>query len=147
MRNKLPKANELRHITAQELCDRMDDYFEEINKQDTALIIDTDHHSYVLCPARWFDLEIPENGHFNIAMSCALRYALDRPTGIADTMTMIIRESLPRLNEQTLRGMIRDIDEQFELKPDNCNRSTLEQLKADITSYLTGNDVGAFGDG
>lgn len=43
--------------------------------------------------------------------------------------------------------MIRDIDEQFELKPDNCNRSTLEQLKADITSYLTGNDVGAFGDG
>lgn len=52
MRNKLPKASELRHITAQEFCDRMDDYFEEINKQDTALTIDSDHHSYVLCPAR-----------------------------------------------------------------------------------------------
>lgn len=62
MRNKLPKASELRHITVQEFCDRMDDYFEEINKQDTALIIDSDHHSYVLCPARWFDLEIPESG-------------------------------------------------------------------------------------
>ncbi len=137
MRKKLPKVSEMRHITSQEFCDHMDDYFEEINKQDTALIIDTDHHSYVLCPAKWFELEIPENGHFNIAMTCALRYALDRPTGIADTMAMIIRESLPRLNEQTLRGMVRDIDEQFELEPNNCNRSTLEQLKADITEHLS----------
>ncbi len=54
-------------------------------------------------------------------------------------MAMIIRESLPRLNEQTLRGMIRDIEDQLELKSDNCYHSTLKQLKADITSYLSDN--------
>lgn len=50
---------------------------------------------------------------------------------------MIIRESLPCLNEQTLRGMIRDIEEPLELGSDNCNRSNLEQLKADITEHLS----------
>ena len=74
-------------------------------------------------------------------MTCALRYALDRPTSIVDTMAMIIRESLPRLNEQTLQGMVWDIDELFERKPDNCNRSTLEQLKTDIINRL--NDKGS----
>lgn len=137
MRNHLPKVSELRHITVQEFCDNMDDFFEEVNKQDTALVIDTDRSSYVLCPARWFELEIVENEHFNIAITCALRYALGHPTDIADTMAMIIRESLPCLNEQTLRGMIRDIEEQLELEHDNCNRSTLEQLKADITEHLS----------
>lgn len=137
MRNHLPKINELRHITAQEFCDNMDDFLEEVNKQDTALVIDTDHNSYVLCPARWFELEILKNEHFNIAITCALRYALGHPAGIADTMAMIIRESLPRLNGQTLRGMIRDIEEQLELEPDNCNRSTLEQLKADVKEHLS----------
>lgn len=137
MRNHLPKINELRHITAQEFCDNMDDFFEEVNKQNTALVIDTDRSSYVLCPARWFELEIVENEHFNITITCALRYALGYPTGVADTMAMIVRESLPCLNEQTLRGMIRDIEEQLELGSDNCNRSTLEQLKADITENLS----------
>lgn len=137
MRNKLPKVNELRHITAQEFCGKMDDFLEEVNKQDTALVIETEHSSYVLCPAGWFEQEILENEHFNTAITCALRYALGHPTGIADTMAMIIRESLPRLNGQTLWGMIRDIEEQLELEPDNCKRSTLEQLKADITEHLS----------
>lgn len=137
MRNHLPKINELRHISVQEFCDKMDDFFEEVNKQDTALVIDTDHNSYVLCPARWFELKILENEHFNVAITCALRYALGHPTGFVDTMAMIIRESLPRLNEQTLRGMIRDIEDQLELEPDNCNRSTLEQLKAAILEHLS----------
>ena len=137
MRNHLPKINELRHITSQEFCDKMDDFLEQVNQQDTALVIETEHSSYVLCPARWFELEIMENEHFNTAITCALRYALGHPTGVADTMAMIIRESLPCLNEQTLRGMIRDIEEQLELEPDNCNRSTLEQLKADITEHLS----------
>ena len=137
MRNHLPKINELRHISAQEFCDNMDDFLEEVNKQDTALVIDTDHNSYVLCPARWFELEILKNEHFNIAITCALRYALGHPTDFADTMAIMIRESLPRLNEQTLRGMIRDIEEQLELEPDNCNRSTLEQLKADVKEHLS----------
>ena len=137
MKRTLPKPSELRHITAQEFCDHMDDYFDEVTKQDTALAIDTDHHSYVLCPASWFEEELPENGHFNIAMTCALRYALSRPTGIADTMAMIILESLPRLNQQTIKGMIRDIDEQLEMEPENCNRTTLERLKGDLTDYLS----------
>ena len=72
-----------------------------------------------------------------VPITCALRYALGHPTGIADTMAMIIRESLPRLNGQTLRGMIRDIEDQLELEPDNYNRSTLEQLKADVKEHLS----------
>lgn len=137
MRNNLPKINELRHITAREFCDKMDDFLEEVNKQDTALVIETEHSSYVLCPAKWFEQEILENEHFNIAITCALRYALGHPTGIADTMAMIIRKSLPCLKEQTLRGMIQDIEDQLELEHDNCNRSTLGQLKANITEHLS----------
>lgn len=137
MRNHLPKINELRHIISQEFCDKMDDFLEQVNQQDTALVIDTEHSSYVLCPARWFEQEILKNEHFNTAITCALRYALGHPTGVADTMAMIVRESLPCLKEQTLRGMTRDIEEQLELGSDNCNRSTLEQLKADITENLS----------
>lgn len=137
MRNHLPKINELRHITSQEFCDKMDDFLEEVNKQDTALVIEAEHSSYVLCPAKWFEQEILKNEHFNTAITCALWYALDHPTDFADTMAIIIRESLHCLNEQTLRGMIRDIEEQLELEHNNCNRSTLEQLKADISEHLS----------
>lgn len=137
MKNHLLKINELRHITSQEFCDKMDDFLEEVNKQDTALVIDTDRSSYVLCPAKWFEQEVLENEHFNIAITCALRYALDHPTDFADTMAMIIRESFPCLNEQTLRGMLRYIEGQLELEHDNCNRSTLEQLNTDIMECLS----------
>lgn len=65
------------------------------------------------------------------------RQTVYHPTDFADTMAIMIRESLPRLNEQTLRGMIRDIEERLELEHNNGNRTIPEQLKAAILEHLS----------
>ena len=55
---KLPAVSEMEHITSKEFGENMDAILERVAKEDVALIIDHEDKSYVLCPARWF--EVPE---------------------------------------------------------------------------------------
>lgn len=53
---KLPAVSEMEHITSKEFGENMDAILERVAKEDVALIIDHAGKSYVLCPARWFEL-------------------------------------------------------------------------------------------
>ena len=55
---KIPAVSEMEHITSKEFGENMDAILERVAKENIALIIDHADKSYVLCPARWF--EVPE---------------------------------------------------------------------------------------
>ena len=64
---KLPAVSEMEHITSKEFGENMDAILERVAKEDVALIIDHADKSYVLCPARWF--EVPELTQLEV-MAC-----------------------------------------------------------------------------
>lgn len=52
---------------------------------------------------------IVKKGNFNIMMTFAARYTLERQASVPMTIRRIIHESLNSLNYQTEEGIIRDI--------------------------------------
>ena len=69
---KLPAVSEMEHITSKEFGENMDAILERVAKEDVALIIDHADKSYVLCPARWF--EVPELTQLEVMVKNAVRY-------------------------------------------------------------------------
>ena len=69
---KLPAVSEMEHITSKEFGENMDAILERVAKENIALIIDHDDKSYVLCPARWFD--VPELTQLEVIVKNAVRY-------------------------------------------------------------------------
>ena len=53
---KLPAVSEMEDITSKEFGENMDAILERVAKENIALIIDHADKSYVLCPARWFEV-------------------------------------------------------------------------------------------
>ncbi len=54
---------------------------------------------------------IVKKGNFNIMMTFAARYTLERQASVPMTIRRIIHESLNSLNYQTEEGIIRDIED------------------------------------
>ena len=69
---KLPAVSEMEHITSKEFGENMDAILERVAKENIALIIDHADKSYVLCPARWF--EVPELTQLEVVVKNAVRY-------------------------------------------------------------------------
>ena len=69
---KIPAVSEMEHITSKEFGENMDAILERVAKENIALIIDHDDKSYVLCPARWFD--VPELTQLEVIVKNAVRY-------------------------------------------------------------------------
>ena len=69
---KLPAVSEMEHITSKEFGENMDAILKRVAKEDVALIIDHEDKSYVLCPARWF--EVPELTQLEVMVKNAVRY-------------------------------------------------------------------------
>ena len=69
---KLPTVSEMEHITSKEFGENMDAILERVAKENIALIIDHADKSYVLCPARWF--EVPELTQLEVMVKNAVRY-------------------------------------------------------------------------
>ena len=69
---KLPAVSEMEHITSREFGENMDAILERVSKENIALIIDHEDKSYVLCPARWF--EVPELTQLEVMVKNAVRY-------------------------------------------------------------------------
>lgn len=87
---KLPSASEMEHITSREFGEKMDDVLERISKEDIALIIDHEDKSYVLCPARWF--ELPELKQMETMVKNAVRYVAEvDDSELAETFRMVER--------------------------------------------------------
>ena len=69
---KIPAVSEMEHITSKEFGENMDAILERVSKENIALIIDHADKSYVLCPARWF--EVPELTQLEVMVKNAVRY-------------------------------------------------------------------------
>ena len=69
---KLPTVSEMEHITSKEFGENMDAILERVAKENIALIIGHADKSYVLCPARWF--EVPELTQLEVMVKNAVRY-------------------------------------------------------------------------
>lgn len=101
---KLPSVSEMEHITSKEFGENMDTILDRVVAEDIALIIDHESKSYVLCPARWFDLlELP---HLELMIKNAVRYVAGvDSTDLQQTHDML-RELLPALSDECILQLI-----------------------------------------
>ena len=92
---KLPAASEMKHITSREFGANMDAILERVAKENIALIIDHDDKSYVLCPARWF--EVPELNKLEVVIKNAVRYVSEVDDSDLTETAQIVKELVPVL--------------------------------------------------
>ena len=93
---KLPAASEMEHITSKEFGENIDAVLERVAKENTALIIDHEDKSYVLCPARWF--EVPELTQMEVIIKNAVRYASEADDSDLAATTQTVKELAPVLS-------------------------------------------------
>ena len=93
---KIPAVSEMEHITSREFGANMDAILERVSKEDTALIIDHEDKSYVLCPARWF--EVPELTQLEIMVKNAMRYVSEVDDSDLTETTQTVKELAPVLS-------------------------------------------------
>lgn len=100
---QLPKISEMEHITSKELGENLDTILDRVSKEDIALIIDHQVKSYILCPARWF--ELPGMEHIEVMVKNSVRYAITNDTDLKETAAMVI-EFLPALSRDCIRVIL-----------------------------------------
>lgn len=108
MRKDLPKLTELEHISSEEFGENFDAVLERIDKEDTAFIIDSPKHSYVLCPIEWF---IPDIEEMRILLSCTMRHAMKLGVPSVTRIQSDIMDYLPLLSAETIRALLETLDE------------------------------------
>ena len=104
---KLPAVSEMEHITSKEFGENMDAILERVSKENIALIIDHEDKSYVLCPARWF--EVPELTQLEVMVKNAVRYVSEvDDSDLAETAQTVrslrrsyLRRALPRFSKSS----------------------------------------------
>ena len=98
---KLPAVSEMEHITSKEFGENMDAILERVAKEDVALIINHAGKSYVLCPARWF--EVPELTQLEVMVKNAVRYVSEvNDSDLAET-ARTVKELAPILSPACIK--------------------------------------------
>lgn len=101
---RLPSVSEMEHITSKEFGEKMDAVLERVSKENIALIIDYEDKSYVLCPARWF--ELPELKQMEVMVKNAVRYVAEvDDSELAETFQMV-EEFAPVLSEECIAVLL-----------------------------------------
>ena len=104
---KLPAVSEMEHITSKEFGENMDAILERVAKEDVALIIDHEDKSYVLCPARWF--EVPELTQLEVMVKNAVRYVSEvDDSDLAETV-QTVKELAPILSPACITMLLKII--------------------------------------
>ena len=93
---KLPAVSEMEHITSKEFGANMDAILERVAKENISLIIDHEDKSYVLCPARWF--EVPELTQLEVIVKNAVRYVSEVDDSDLAETTQTVKELAPVLS-------------------------------------------------
>lgn len=93
---KLPAVSEMEHITSKEFGENMDAILERVAKENIALIIDHADKSYVLCPARWF--EVPELTQLEVMVKNAVRYVSEVDDSDLAETAQTVKELAPILS-------------------------------------------------
>ena len=104
---KLPAVSEMEHITSKEFGENMDAILERVAKENIALIIDHADKSYVLCPARWF--EVPELTQLEVMVKNAVRYVSEvDDSDLAETV-QTVKELAPILSPACITMLLKII--------------------------------------
>ena len=118
----------MERISRQELCDRFDEVLEKVEKEDVGIVIlnpdGTD--GQILCPASWFDFCFDKD--FGKIITCALRYALEKPIDTADIVIPFIEKYLNVLEADTVSLAIDDIEKAASLHSNESIVKLKEQL-------------------
>lgn len=104
---KLPAVSEMEHITSREFGTNMDAILERVAKEDVALIIDHAGKSYVLCPARWF--EVPELTQLEVMVKNAVRYVSEVDDSDLAETARTVKELAPILSPACITMLLKII--------------------------------------
>lgn len=104
---KLPAVSEMEHITSKEFGANMDAFLERVSKEDIALIIDHEDTSYVLCPARWF--EVPELTQLEVMVKNAVRYVSEVGDSDLVETAQTVKELAPILSPACITMLLKII--------------------------------------
>lgn len=104
---KLPAVSEMEHITSKEFGENMDAILERVAKEDVALIIDHEDKSYVLCPARWF--ELPELMQLEVMVKNAVRYVSEVDDSDLAETAQTVKELAPILSPACITMLLKII--------------------------------------
>lgn len=104
---KLPAVSEMEHITSKEFGENMDAILKRVAKEDVALIIDHEDKSYVLCPARWF--EVPELTQLEVMVKNAVRYVSEVDDSDLAETAQTVKELAPILSPACITVLLKII--------------------------------------
>ena len=104
---KIPAVSEMEHITSKEFGENMDAILERVAKEDVALIIDHADKSYVLCPARWF--EVPELTQLEVMVKNAVRYVSEVDDSDLAETARTVKEFAPLLSSACITTLLKII--------------------------------------
>ena len=104
---KLPAVSEMEHITSKEFVANMETILERVAKEDIALIIDHADKSYVLCPARWF--EVPELTQLEVMVKNAVRYVSEVDDSDLMETAQTVKELAPVLSPACITTLLKII--------------------------------------
>lgn len=104
---KLPAVSEMEHITSKEFGENMDAILERVAKEDVALTIDHAGKSYVLCPARWF--EVPELTQLEVVVKNAVRYVSEVDDSDLAETAQTVKELAPILSPACITMLLKII--------------------------------------
>ena len=104
---KIPAVSEMEHITSKEFGENMDAILERVAKEDVALIIDHAGKSYVLCPARWF--EVPELTQLEGMVKNAVRYVSEVDDSDLAETARTVKELAPILSPACITTLLKII--------------------------------------
>ena len=104
---KIPTVSEMEHITSKEFGENMDAILEQVAKENIALIIDHADKSYVLCPARWF--EVPELTQLEVMVKNAVRYVSEVDDSDLAETAQTVKELAPILSPACITMLLKII--------------------------------------
>ena len=122
---KLPTVSEMEHITSREFGANMDASLERVAKEDIALIIDHEDKSYVLCPARWF--EVPELTQLEVMVKNAVRYVSEVDDSDLAETARTVNELAPILSPACITMLLKIITNRIS---DGCGGVWCEMKQA-----------------
>ena len=104
---KLQAVSEMEHIASKVFGENMDAILERVAKEDIALIIDHAGKSYVLCPARWF--EVTELTQLEVIVKNAVRYVSEVDDSDLAETAQSVKELAPSLSPACITKLLKTI--------------------------------------
>lgn len=132
---KLSQPTEkMARITRAELCEKLDETLETINKKDIGMVIsDPGKRDLVICPAYWFDFYFDDD--FGCIINSAVRYAIGRDTYMPSTVANFVRKYMDVLDKKTTGVLLKDLNEAL-ANESLCQYQVWHSLREDLLAFL-----------